>query len=85
MVDLQVTCEKLRDRGERILMETLDLERASAELLLEAAGGHVKTAIVMGCHGVDRTEATRQLEDAGGVISRVIENCGPGTAGKASS
>ena len=71
MVDLQVTCEKLRDRGERILMETLSVERPAAEALLEEAGGHVKTAIVMGHRGVGRVEARALLDDAGGLISRV--------------
>ena len=47
MVDLQVTCEKLRDRGERILMETVGVDRPHATDLLERSGGHVKTAIVL--------------------------------------
>ncbi len=72
MVDLQVTCQKLRDRGERILMETLGLERPEAATLLERSGGHVKTAIVMGRLGVDREEAKRRLDEAGGVIGRVV-------------
>jgi N-acetylmuramic acid 6-phosphate etherase len=78
MVDLQVTCEKLRDRGERILMQTLSIERPAAERLLEAAGGHVKTAIVMGCLEVDYTEARRRLTEAEGVLTRVTGDlCGP--------
>ena len=71
MVDLQVTCEKLRDRGERILMETLGIDRPAAERLLEDAAGHVKTAIVMGRLDIDRLEARRRLDEAGGVITRV--------------
>jgi N-acetylmuramic acid 6-phosphate etherase len=72
MVDLQVTCAKLRDRGERILMETLGLERSVASDLLERAGGHVKTAIVMGRLGVDAPEARTRLESEGGVIARLV-------------
>jgi N-acetylmuramic acid 6-phosphate etherase len=72
MVDLQVTCQKLQDRGERILMETLGLTRPEASALLEQSGGHVKTAIVMRKCGVDREEARRLLDEAGGVISRVV-------------
>jgi N-acetylmuramic acid 6-phosphate etherase len=72
MVDLQVTCEKLRDRGERILVETVGLERPAAAALLEEAGGHVKTAIVMGRRQVDAAEARRLLAEAGGVIARVV-------------
>jgi N-acetylmuramic acid 6-phosphate etherase len=72
MVDLQVTCEKLRDRGERILMETLRLERSEASELLEAAGGHVKTALVMKSLDVSAEEARRRLGEAGGVLARVV-------------
>jgi N-acetylmuramic acid 6-phosphate etherase len=72
MVDLQVTCQKLQDRGERILMEMLGVERPEARALLEAADGHVKTALVMGRLGVDGAEARRRLDEAGGVITRLV-------------
>jgi N-acetylmuramic acid 6-phosphate etherase len=72
MVDLQVTCEKLRDRGERILMDVLGVTRDEAEDLLERARGHVKTAIVMGRLGLDRDAAHDRLADAGGLITRVV-------------
>ena len=72
MVDLRVTCEKLRDRGERILESMLGMDRASAASLLERAGGHVKTALVMAELGVDRDEATRRLTEVGGVVARVL-------------
>ena len=71
MVDLQVTCQKLQDRGERILMETLGVARAEAQQLLDASGGHVKTAMVMRRLGVDAEEAKRRLERVGGSISAV--------------
>ena len=77
MVDLQVTSRKLRDRAERILMETVGLDRAAAARLLDAADGHVKTAIVMGCNDLDRVEAARRLEEAGGRVGRLVEECGP--------
>ena len=73
MVDLQVTCDKLQDRGERILAVMLDLGRPDAANLLERAHGHVKTALVMGRLDVDREEATRRLEAADGALSRVLE------------
>jgi N-acetylmuramic acid 6-phosphate etherase len=76
MVDLQVTCQKLQDRGERILMETMGLERASATALLERAGGHVKTALVMQGRGVSRDEARRLLDEAGGSVGRIVEGLG---------
>ncbi|MFQ5538312.1 MAG: N-acetylmuramic acid 6-phosphate etherase [Gemmatimonadota bacterium] len=76
MVDLQVTCRKLQDRGERILMELLEIDRPRAASLLAAAGGHVKTAIVMGKLDVDAGEARRLLDEAGGVIARVVGDLG---------
>ncbi len=72
MVDLQVTCAKLKDRGERILMETLGLRRKAAEVLLEEAKGSVKAAIVMGRLDVNREEAVRLLEEAEGQVGRVV-------------
>jgi len=77
MVDLQVTCEKLRDRGERILESMLGLERPASADLLERAGGHVKTALVMGKLGVDRAEAARRLAEVGGVVARVVGTLEP--------
>lgn len=76
MVDLQVTCEKLRDRGERILVETIGVERPRAAELLEGAGGHVKTALVMGRLNVDAATARERLDGEGGLIGRVIPDLG---------
>lgn len=72
MVDLQVTCQKLQDRGERILMDTLGLQREEAEKLLDAAGGHVKTAIAMQRLGVDAEAARKKLEEKGGSIAALV-------------
>lgn len=76
MVDLQVTCEKLRDRGQRILMETLGVTRGRASVLLEEANGHVKTAIIMGKLDVPADRARTLLDEAEGVIARVVGNLG---------
>ena len=73
MVDLQVRCEKLQDRAERILMQTLGTERTVAAALLEEAGGHVKKALLMGSSGVGREAAAGMLRDAGGVLARLID------------
>lgn len=72
MVDLQVTCQKLQDRGERILMDTLGVPRDEAMRLLEASGGHVKTAIVMSRLAVDAQDARRRLEEKGGSIGALL-------------
>ncbi len=68
MVDLQVTCQKLQDRGERMLMDTLGIDAEEAVRLLEASGGHVKTAIVMQRLGLDAEAARQRLAQAGGSI-----------------
>jgi N-acetylmuramic acid 6-phosphate etherase len=72
MVDLQVTCAKLQDRGERILMGTLDVGREEANRLLVEADGRAKVAIVMGRMGVGREEAQRLLDKAEGQVTRVV-------------
>jgi N-acetylmuramic acid 6-phosphate etherase len=72
MVDLRATNQKLQDRSERILMETLDLDRASAAELLGEAGGSVKTAMVMRWRGVGCDQATRLLRRAGGRLGEVL-------------
>jgi N-acetylmuramic acid 6-phosphate etherase len=74
MVDLRATNEKLRDRSERILMETLDLERDAARGLLARAGGSVKTAMVMFWCGTGRDESTRILLRAGGRLGEVLKS-----------
>jgi N-acetylmuramic acid 6-phosphate etherase len=72
MVDLQVTCQKLQDRGERILMETLEVGREEARGLLERSRGKVKVAIVMGKLQVGFEEAEERLHQVDGVVSRVV-------------
>lgn len=71
MVDLHVTAQKLQDRGERILMETLGVTRKQASRLLDESGGHVKTAIVMSRLSLGAKEARRRLDEAGGSIAEV--------------
>ena len=76
MVDLQVTCQKLQDRGERILMEATGMERDAVASLLDQAEGHVKTALVMHGLNVDRDDAREFLDQAGGVVGRVLPGLG---------
>ncbi len=74
MVDLQVTCQKLQDRGERILIGILSIERDVARRLLEEAGGQVKTALVMGSLDVGADEARRRLDQTDGLLSRLVRS-----------
>ncbi|MHC4948853.1 MAG: N-acetylmuramic acid 6-phosphate etherase [Planctomycetota bacterium] len=62
MVDLRASNDKLTDRAVRILRETAGpLTRAEAAACLDAAGGRLKTAIVMRRLGLPRDEAERRL------------------------
>jgi len=81
MVDLRATNNKLRDRSERILMEVCEVDRNHARELLDAAGGIVKTAIVMYFLRVKREDAERALEVGGGVIRRVVHRPPPPVRG----
>lgn len=62
MVDLKATNAKLVDRGERIVMEIAGVDRELAQKAIVAAGGRVRTAIVMLRRGVDREAAEQLLE-----------------------
>lgn len=77
MVDVQVTCLKLQDRGERILRGTLGVDPEEARSLLNDAGGSVKRAIVMKARGVGREEADRLLSEAGGLLAKLLGEGAP--------
>ncbi len=86
MVDLQVTCQKLQDRGERILQELLGVKRDEATGLLDRAGGSVKTALVMGRLGLDRQGARDRLAEVGGRVRQLLgppATTGPDAEGEA--
>jgi N-acetylmuramic acid 6-phosphate etherase len=72
MVDLMAWSEKLKDRGERIVMECCGVDRARARAAIERAGGSVKLAIVMVRRGVERDAAGRLLEAAGGFVRPAV-------------
>lgn len=61
MVDVQVTNAKLEDRGERIVMEATGAPRTAARTAIRAAGGRVRTAIVMLHEGLDAAAAEARL------------------------
>jgi N-acetylmuramic acid 6-phosphate etherase len=72
MVDLVAVSDKLRDRGERIVMEVCGVDRDDARRAIGDARGHVKTAIVMLKRSVDRETAERLLADASGFARRAV-------------
>jgi len=83
MVDLVALSDKLRDRGERIVMEVCGVEREAARRAIADAAGHVKTAIVMLKRRVDRATADRLLGEAGGYVRRAVGEPPPPVGGTA--
>lgn len=74
MVNVQPKNVKLRDRARRIVAQAAGVPPGDAAGLLDAAGGDVKTAIVMGRLGVDPFQAERRLASAGGRVSEALRN-----------
>lgn len=72
MVDVQPTNQKLHDRAIRIVDAITGVGQSEAAALLEAAGGQVKTAVVMGLAGVSATEAEQRLAASGGRVREAV-------------
>jgi N-acetylmuramic acid 6-phosphate etherase len=72
MVDLIALSDKLRDRGERIVMEACGVDRARARDAITVAEGSVKLAIVMVRSGLGKEAARERLAATGGLVRRVV-------------
>ena len=72
MVDLTATCNKLVDRAHRIMTGMTDLEYDEATAILEEAGYHVKTALVMKLAGVGKDRAHELLDANDGQVEAAI-------------
>ncbi len=78
MVDVNTVANaKLRDRGARIIQTLTGRSREDSLALLSAAGGHVKTALVMHMRQVDRHVAERLLAEVHGRVDQAIERQKP--------
>jgi N-acetylmuramic acid 6-phosphate etherase len=64
---------KLWQRGISLVARLAQVDREEAERLLEAAGGAVKTAVVMRARSLSRLEAEDKLARGGGVLRRALE------------
>jgi N-acetylmuramic acid 6-phosphate etherase len=78
MVDLTATCDKLRDRACRIVVETTGATYDEAASLIAEAGGSVKVALVMKKAGVGAGPARGLLDESGGSVRRALERAGKG-------
>lgn len=72
MVDLRATNDKLRDRAARIVSAIAGVDRDTAFVLLDRAGGEAKTAAAMGVLGIGADEARQRIAQAGGSLRTVI-------------
>jgi N-acetylmuramic acid 6-phosphate etherase len=72
MVDLKASCDKLRDRSQRIVMELTGRSRKQATKLLSDANGEVKPAIVMHFRKVTRTAAVKILKESNSSLRQAI-------------
>ena len=68
MVDVRPSNAKLRRRAARIVAVATGLELDAAQKQLDAAGGEVKTAIVMTLANVDVHEARQRLDASEGLV-----------------
>jgi len=72
MVDLQPSNGKLVHRAKRMIRMATGADDTQVEAAYTAAGGHVKTAIVILLAGVNAERAKRLLEEAGGLTACAI-------------
>lgn len=73
MIDLQQTNKKLVERSKRIVMMITGVSYDEATKYLEAANGHVKTALVMILAEVNFDKALERLKKADGFVRKAIE------------
>jgi N-acetylmuramic acid 6-phosphate etherase len=74
MTNLLPRNEKLRARSVRILRAETGLDESEARAALEAAGGDLRTALVMRRAGATREQAERALAASGGIVQKALED-----------
>lgn len=74
MVDLQLTNKKLEERAKRIIMFFAESSYAQAEKILEEAGGHVKTALMMALTELPRSKCQELLKKNDGFIRKALQD-----------
>lgn len=72
MVDLKLTNRKLEERAKRIISFFCKCSYKEAELVLDEADNHVKTALVMKLNGISKEKAIKQLNSEQGFIRKVL-------------
>ena len=77
---LQMTNLKLVERSKKIVMTATGVDYDTAAEVLDAADGHVKTALVMVLADVDAEAARARIEEADGFVRHAIAGTRPGAA-----
>lgn len=72
MVDVRPNSAKLIERGKGIVMMLTGLGYEDASRLYDAAGRHVKVAVLMERRGIDAAEAESRLREADGFLARAL-------------
>ena len=72
MVDLQVSNNKLLQRGIKIISEITNLSYTEADISLKKADANVKVAIIMVCLNINKEKAISLLKEHKGNLKRVI-------------
>lgn len=72
MVDVKTSNAKLEARAKKIIMEATEVDFDTAAKYLQLANNHVKTAIVMILNNVDLATAKQLLDNASGVIRKIV-------------
>ena len=73
MIGVRASNVKLRGRAARIVGEIAGVGPEEAMEALDRAGGDLKVAVVMIRFVIERKEAEKALEDAGGILRRALE------------
>ena len=74
MVDVSVSNSKLHDRAVRMISDLADVDRSTAEDLLDKSGKRVKLALLMHWTGLEVDAAQRLLEKNQGLLKGAIAN-----------
>ena len=78
MISLNMSNQKLQERGKHILHEILGVPIEEAAQLIEGSGANLKLAVIMGATGCGRDEAEKQLASANGNLRRIVSHLGTG-------
>ena len=78
MINVSMTNAKLRGRGKQILQEILGVKPEEAARLVEASGGKLKVAVIMGVTGCSQKEAEKRLAESGENLRKIVGHMGSG-------